>query len=107
MTTTTLQQNRTFTLIGAGVGMALFLAVGLLPALLYGGYAGVILAAGLLGAPVDASFAVRALVASGMVLSVTAVGALFTAAGAAAGAAIAALSRTAGPAGAPDADEDA
>ena len=40
-------------LVGAGVGLALFLAVALLPALLYGGYAGVMLAGGIFGTPVD------------------------------------------------------
>ena len=44
-------------LVGAGVGLALFLAVALLPALLYGGYAGVMLAGGIFGTPVTASFA--------------------------------------------------
>ena len=36
-------------LIGAGIGLATFLAVALLPALLYGGYAGVMLAGGIFG----------------------------------------------------------
>ena len=35
--------RKTPTLIGAAVGLATFLAVALLPALLYGGYAGVLL----------------------------------------------------------------
>ena len=78
-------------LVGAGVGLALFLAVALLPALLYGGYAGVMLAGGIFGTPVSASFAARALIIFGMVLGVTAVGSLFAVAGAAAGAAIGAL----------------
>ncbi len=78
-------------LVGAGVGLALFLAVALLPALLYGGYAGVMLAGGIFGTPVTASFAARALIVFGMVLGVTAVGSLFAVAGAAAGAAIGAI----------------
>ena len=78
-------------LVGAGVGLALFLAVALLPALLYGGYAGVMLAGGIFGTPVSASFAARALIIFGMVLGVTAVGSLFAVAGTAAGAAIGAL----------------
>ena len=61
--------------IGAGIGLIAFLAVALLPALLYGGYAGVLLAGGIFG----------------MVLGVTAVAALFAVAGAAAGAAVGAL----------------
>ena len=80
-------------LIGAGIGLAAFLAVALLPALLYGGYAGVLLAGGIFGAPVTASLGVRALIVFGMVLGVTAVGSLFAVAGAAAGAAVGALLR--------------
>jgi hypothetical protein len=78
-------------LIGAGVGLTLFLALALLPALLYGGYAGVLLAGGIFGTPVTASIAVRVLIVFGMVLGVTAVGSLFAVAGAAAGAAVGAL----------------
>ena len=77
--------------IGAGIGLIAFLAVALLPALLYGGYAGVLLAGGIFGTPVTASFAVKALIVFGMVLGVTAVAALFAVAGAAAGAAVGAL----------------
>ena len=79
------------TLIGAAVGLALFLAIALLPALLYGGYAGVLLAGGIFGTPVHATLAVRALIVLGMVLGVTGVGALFAIGGAAAGAAVAVL----------------
>ncbi len=80
-------------LIGAGVGLALFLAVGLLPSLLYGGYAGVLLAGGIFGTPVGATFLVRALVIFGTVLGVVGVGSLFAVSGAAAGAAVGALTR--------------
>lgn len=80
-------------LVGAGIGLATFLAVALLPALLYGGYAGVLLAGGIFGTPVTASIGVRALIIFGMVLGVTAVGSLFAVAGAAAGAAVGALLR--------------
>jgi hypothetical protein len=83
--------RRTLTIIGASIGLAAFLALGLLPALLYGGYAGVLLASGLVGAPVQATLLVRALVIAGMVLGALAVGALFTIGGAAAGAAISIL----------------
>jgi hypothetical protein len=84
-------------LVGAGIGLAAFLAIGLLPSLLYGGYAGVLLAGGIFGTPVSASLAVRALIVFGMVLGVTAVGSLFAVAGAAAGAAVGVLVRL-GPA---------
>lgn len=93
--TTSTSSSKLPALIGAGLGLALFLALGLLPALLYGGYAGVLLAGGILGTPVTASLAVRALIVFGMVLGVTAVGSLFAVAGAAAGAAVGALTRVA------------
>jgi hypothetical protein len=83
--------RKTPSIIGAAVGLALFLAIGLLPALLYGGYAGVLLAGGIFGTPVNPTFLVRALIVFGMVLGVTGVGALFAVGGAAAGAAVGAL----------------
>jgi hypothetical protein len=83
--------RKTYSLIGAAIGLAAFLALGLLPALLYGGYAGLLLAGALLGSPVQASAMVRALVVAGMVFGVLGVGGLFTAAGGAVGAAVAAL----------------
>jgi hypothetical protein len=83
--------RKTPTIIGAAVGLALFLALGLLPSLLYGGYAGVMLAAAVAGAPVQATFLSKALIVIGMVVGVTGVGALFTAGGAVIGAAIAVL----------------
>jgi hypothetical protein len=54
--------RKTSTLIGAAAGLALFLAAGLLPSLVYGGYAGVLLAGGIFGTPIQATFLVRALV---------------------------------------------
>ena len=85
--------NKIPSLIGAGVGLALFLALALLPALLYGGYAGVLLAGGIFGTPVQATFLPRALIVFGMVIGVTAVGSLFAVAGAFAGAVVGALTR--------------
>ena len=79
--------RKTATLIGSAVGLAAFLAIGLLPAMLYGGYAGVLLASGMFGSPVTASLLVRFLVVGGMVLGVVGVGFLFTVAGACVGAA--------------------
>lgn len=83
--------NNKMTMIGAGLGLSLFLALGLLPAMLYGGYAGVLLAGGIFGTPLMATFAVRALVVFGMVMGTVAVGSLFTVAGAVCGAAVSAL----------------
>ncbi|MFL5301549.1 MAG: hypothetical protein ACJ79R_14525 [Anaeromyxobacteraceae bacterium] len=83
--------RKTPTLVGAAIGLTLFLALGLLPALLYGGYAGVMLAGGIFGTPVSATLAVRAVIVFGMVLGVTAVASLFVVCGAAAGAAVGVL----------------
>jgi hypothetical protein len=91
--TATTRSNRTPTLVGAGVGLVAFLAVGLLPTLVYGGYAGVVLAAALSGAPVGPALGVRILIGLGMVLGVASVAALFTVGGAVVGAAIGALTR--------------
>jgi hypothetical protein len=78
--------RKTPTLVGAGIGLATFLAVALLPALLYGGYAGVLLAGGLFGTPLAPTLAARAVIVFGMILGAGAVGALFAVAGAALGA---------------------
>ncbi len=83
--------RKSYTLIGAAVGLALFLAIALLPSLLYGGYAGVLLAGGIFGTPVKATFLVRALIVFGMVLGVVGIGGLFAIGGAAAGAAVSVL----------------
>jgi hypothetical protein len=87
----TMNQSKIPSLVGAGIGLALFLAVALLPAMLYGGYAGVLLAGGIFGTPLHATFLVRALIVFGIVLGVVAVGSLFAVAGAAAGAGVGAL----------------
>jgi hypothetical protein len=83
--------SKTPSLLGAGIGLVLFLAVALLPSLLYGGYAGVLLAGGIFGTPIQSTLVSRALIVFGMGMSVVAVGALFAVAGAAAGAGVGAL----------------
>jgi hypothetical protein len=83
--------RKTPSIVGAAVGLALFLAIALLPALLYGGYAGVMLAGGIFGTPVQPTFAVQALIVFGMVMGVTGVGSLFAVSGAVAGAALGVL----------------
>jgi hypothetical protein len=93
MTKTMTRNNRTSTLVGAAIGLVVFLAVALLPSIVYSGYAGVMLAGAIFGTPVGPSLAVRAIVMLGMILGVTSVAALFTAAGAAAGAVVGALTR--------------
>jgi hypothetical protein len=85
-------QNKLPSLIGAGVGLALFLALALLPSILYGGYAGLLLAGGIVGTPVQPTFLVRGLIVFGMVLGVTGIASLFAVMGAVAGAAVGALS---------------
>jgi hypothetical protein len=99
MTTTRKNTSRTFTLVGAGLGLALFLAIGLLPSVLYGGYAGVLLAGGILGTPVEGTVLVRAFIVAGMVVGVASCASLFAALGAVGGSAVAALTRSAGKAG--------
>ncbi len=89
--------RKTSTLVGAAVAVALFLAVGLLPSLVYGGYAGVLLAGGIFGTPVQATFLVRALVVFGMVLGAVGVGSLFAVSGAVFGAAVGVLAGAAVP----------
>ena len=79
------------TLVGAGIGLALFLAVALLPAMLYGGYAGLLLAGGIFGSPVQPTLLPRILIVFGMGMGVVAVGSLFAVLGAVAGAAVGAL----------------
>ncbi len=91
MHTENVMTRKSFTLIGAAVGLALFLAIALLPSLLYGGYAGVLLAGGIFGLPVKATLLVRGLIVFGMVLGVVGVGALFAVGGAATGAAVSVL----------------
>ncbi len=86
-----MNQSKLPSLVGAGIGLALFLALALLPAVLYGGYAGLMLAGGIFGTPVQATFLVRALVVFGMALGVAGVGSLFAVCGAAAGAAVGAI----------------
>ncbi len=74
--------SKTSAVIGAGLGLALFLALGLLPALLYGGYAGVLLAGGIFGTPIHANILVNSLIIFMMVLGVVAVAGLAMVAGA-------------------------
>lgn len=69
-------------LIGAGAGLVLFLAVALLPAMLYGGYAGVLLASGIFGSPITPTLLVRTVIIGGMILGTLSVASLFTVIGA-------------------------
>jgi hypothetical protein len=82
----------TFSVVGAFVGLLAFLAAALLPAMMYGGVAGVRLATGVFGVPSAHPYGVNAFVVTGIVCSVTAIAALFAAMGAVAGASVGALS---------------
>jgi hypothetical protein len=83
--------TKNFSIVGAGLGLTAFLAVGLLPAVLYGGYAGLMLASGIAGTPVQPTALVKGLIVFGMVLGVTGVASLFAVLGSVAGAAVGAL----------------
>ena len=83
------KRNKTVAVVGAGVGLALFLGVALLPSLMYGGYAGLMLASGIFGTPVQPGILSSGLVVFGMVLGVFGTAAVFAVAGAAASSAIA------------------
>jgi len=83
--------TKNFGIIGAGLGLTLFLAVGLLPAILYGGYAGLMLASGITGTPVQPSPLVKGLIVFGMVFGVTGIASLFAVTGAVVGSAVGTL----------------
>lgn len=75
-------------LVGALLSLVAFLSVGLVPASLYGGYAGHLLAGGMASQP---GFLDKALIVFGMGLGVAGVGSLFLVMGAAAGAGVGAI----------------
>jgi hypothetical protein len=74
--------RRLSSLLGAGFGLVLFLAIALLPAMLYGGYAGVLLASGIFGSPITPTLAVKTVIIGGMILGTLSVASLFTVVGA-------------------------
>jgi hypothetical protein len=90
-------RNKTVAVVGAVVGFTLFLAVALLPALVFGGYAGLLLATGIFGAPLPVTLAARGLVGFGMVLAVMATAGVFTVAGAACASFLGHLAHSAAP----------
>lgn len=73
---------RTSAFAGGVVGLVTFLAVGLLPSLVYGGYAGVALANALFGTPIHEHFLAQALVIFGMVVCLLSAAGLFVLLGA-------------------------
>ena len=94
------KRNKAVALAGAGIGFALFLGVALLPAIMYGGYAGLLLAGGIFGTPVEPGLLSRGLVVFGMVLGVFGTAAVFCVAGAAAASAVAHVLSLVAPRGA-------
>jgi|SRR3954463_8284806 hypothetical protein len=90
-----MKRNKMVAVAGAAVGTALFFAIGLLPAVLYGGYAGLLLATGIFGAPLPGHIFARGLVAFGSLLGVMATAAVFAVAGAASASGIGHLVATA------------
>jgi hypothetical protein len=69
--------HRTFAFVSGMVGLLAFLVFGLVPSLVYGGYAGVTLAAALLGHPLGTSLLARGIVAFGMLAGLLATAGLF------------------------------
>jgi hypothetical protein len=80
-----MSENKTFTFIGAMVGLVLFLIIGLLPALVYGGYAGVMLANALYIGAIHTSLLAQTTVIFTVLAGVLSVASLFVISGAALG----------------------
>ena len=83
-----MQRYRLFSVIGVIVAEILFLATALLPSVVYGGYAGVLLASGIFGSPLDQAVMPRLLVAFGMLLGVVSVASVYAVGGAVCGAVV-------------------
>ncbi len=71
-----------FTFIGGIIGLVTFLVIGLLPSLLYGGYAGVILGSAIFGTPIHENILAQATVVLGVISGVLAIGGVFVLGGA-------------------------
>ena len=81
-----MNKNKVPSIIGAIVGFSCFLMFAALQSVVYGGYAGLLLAGGIFGTPIPPILAARGLIVFGMILAITAVGFFFTVAGATTGA---------------------
>lgn len=71
--------------VGAGIGLALFAMVGLLPGSFIGGVVGLNLSAWVLGTPVEPTILARVIIGLSMLLGVLVTGVAFVVAGAVAG----------------------
>lgn len=94
-------RHRWSSLVGAGLGLAVFLVAALVPSLVGGAETGFLLAGGIFGSPTASTAGLNTLIVLGMVLGATATGAMFAATGAVAGAALGALTRAHGARRAP------
>ena len=70
------------TFLGGVLGLATFIGVGLLPSLLYGGYAGLLLGSAIFGTPIHESVFGQAAVVLGVISGALSVGGIFVIGGA-------------------------
>ncbi len=84
---------KTFAFGGGIVGLVAFLIVGLLPSLVYGGFAGASLAAGLMGHPIDTSLMAKGIVLFGMIAGLLSTAGVFVVVGSILGSAVHKLAR--------------
>ena len=84
---------RTFAFGGGIAGLISFLAIGLLPSIVYGGFAGVSLASAIVGGPIDGSMLARGIVVFGMVVGLLGTAGVFVVIGAALGAGVYSVAR--------------
>lgn len=91
---------------GAATALALFLVTGLVPSLVYGGYAGLMVASALFGHGSPEVLGARLLTGGGMVLGCLAVLSLYLVVGAVAGKFVGAVLRRLNPVATPPAVED-
>jgi hypothetical protein len=74
---------KTASFVGGVFGLLSFLVIGLLPAIVYGGFAGVVLSASIYGPVVHPNLVQKAIVVSGMVTGTLATAGIFVVVGAA------------------------
>lgn len=84
---------KTFVFVGGIIGLIIFLAVGLLPAIVYGGFAGVALAGAIYSTPLQAGLIVKGIILLGMVAGLLSTASIFTVLGAVFGAGVGACVR--------------
>ena len=90
--------SRSFTFGGGILGLCAYLTIGLLPSIVYGGFAGVTLASSILGQTIVPGLAAKGLVVLGMVTGLLGTAALFVVIGSALGAGLYAAAHVITPA---------